>query len=161
MCTTFAKNGLLDGCACLREGGSESLCHVARLVLHKLPESGGNVRLRDVDVIPGGNGRRAMPHEAGQCETVHAGLCGAGSEGVPPAIELERLQTSGLYRGLVRVLQGCDVPGNSRTGKHKGRILCLCRSFAPLKNLCRPWSERKAALCAVRLALANVKHSSR
>ena len=65
---------LLNCFAGLQECLCESLCHVARLVLDKLPEPGGNVRLCDVDVIPGRHRRRAMPHQTGQRETVHAGL---------------------------------------------------------------------------------------
>ncbi len=55
VCTTNRKNRLLDRFACLRERGGQSLCYVARLVLDKLPEPGGNVCLCDVDVIPGGH----------------------------------------------------------------------------------------------------------
>jgi hypothetical protein len=46
-------NQLLDRFACLQECSLQSHCYVVRLVLDKLPESGGNVRLCDVDVIPG------------------------------------------------------------------------------------------------------------
>src|ERR1035437_24413 len=137
LCDSEARTGsrltcLLDRLTSLWERSCESLCNIARLVLHKLLESGGNVCLCDVDVIPGSHGWRTMPHEPGQRETVHAGLRGAGSERVPPTVELERVQTSSLYRSLVRVLHGCDVPGNSHPGKYKGRILRLCRSLAPL-----------------------------
>ena len=42
--------------ACLRERGCQSLGNVASLVFHEFPESGCNVRLCDVDVIPSCHG---------------------------------------------------------------------------------------------------------
>lgn len=65
--------GLLDRSACLRECLCQSRCHFARLVFDQLPESGGDLRLCDVDVGPGGHGGRAMPHQAGQRNEVHVG----------------------------------------------------------------------------------------
>src|SRR5437879_6442220 len=98
------KNPLLHDITCLWECGSNSLCNVARLVLHKLSKPSCDVCLGDVDVVAGGHGGRTVTHEPGKRETVHTGLCGPRPKRVTPAIELERVQLGICDCGLMGVL---------------------------------------------------------
>ena len=79
LCTAELKSRLLDHFTFFRERGGEPLSNIAGLVLDKLPEPCGNMSLCDVNVIPGGHRRRAMPHQAGQGDAVHTRLCCAVS----------------------------------------------------------------------------------
>ncbi len=103
-----------------------------------------------------------MPHQTGQGEPIHTGLCGPGAERVTPALEQAR-QFRVFNCCLVRVLDRSDVSRNASARKHKGGWLPLgfCGLLAPLWDFRNARGERKASLRAIRLALANVKHSVR
>ena len=125
MACAYIRLRLLYRITRLRERGFNSFRHIARLVLDKLPEPRCNVRLCDVDIVASGHGGRAVAHQPGERESVHARLSGPRPERVTPAVELERLQLGILHRLFVRMLKRDDVSRIARAGKHERGFLWL------------------------------------
>ena len=100
--------------------GGESVDLLLGDVLGKALEAGRHVPLSDVDVVALGHPRRAAAHQSRQAEFVHPAFRAAGSERVPPAVKLERLQLAITRQfrlpdgSLVRVLHARETTASSR-----------------------------------------------
>ena len=165
LCTTNAKSGLLNRVACLWESICDPLRNVVGLVFHELAESRCNVRLCDVNVVPSSDGGRTVAHRAGRgrndpcpyCAPASR-RCDASSRTRRPPTWLPRLPPR-VDAGARRRVPNCQCP-ETRTWKLFRASPPPLACDAPKTSAARGVSG-KAALCACRLALANVDHSMR
>jgi hypothetical protein len=91
------------------------------VVVQESLEARHYVRFGYVDGITLSHAGRAMTHQAGKCELVHASLGAAGAECVTPAVEHEGSQTSIADYLLVRVLNRGQIPRLAGAGKNVPR----------------------------------------